>query len=193
MKVWTIQPSQVWELLSEKKVLYVQPDLCEECPLFPEAYSWMRQKTKDRLPNYQGHLPWWGWCYPKPDLRFHSRQGTNGMQLVRIELNIPTTQVLLSNESAWIAVLNYIYVSYTDTEGEKWREVLEQHKIDDRNRPLPEPWQSQLVESWERIFDLDGLRNGGAWADVVQATFEELRLANVVSVQPFSIRSSVAT
>ena len=190
MKIWTIQSLRVWELLSEQKILYVQPDLCEEYPSFPDAYSWMCQKMRERVPGYQGHLPWWGWYYPKPDLRTYSRKGVNNTQWVRIELSIPASEVLLSYESVWIAVLNYIFVPYTELEAQKWYEALEQNNIDDRKRPFPEPWQSQLVASWERIFDLEGLRDNIKWPDILQATFEELRLSDVVQVQPFAMRSS---
>ena len=191
MKIWTIQPIQIWDLLRDQKVLYVDRGLCQECDLFPEAFSWMCQQMGKRVLNYQGHLPWWGWQHPKPDLRFYSRKGINGTQHIRIELEIPEDRVLLSLEHAWIALLNHIFVCYTDVEGVEWDVALEQNGIDDRHRPLPEPWQSQLVASWERIFDLPGLFAGEAWPDTVQATFEELRLSDVIQVTPFTIKSSM--
>ncbi len=193
MRIWTIQPLQVWELLSEQKVLYVQPNLCEECSFFPDEYSWMCRKMNEHLFDYQGHLPWWGWHYPKPDLRYYSRRGVNKVQKVRIELDLPDPKVLLSHESAWLAVLNGLYVGYTDSESEKWYQEMKEHGLNEWRRPLPEPWESQLVKSWDKIFDLDNLNNSGGWSDVVQASFEELKLVDVVKVQPFEVRSSVTT
>lgn len=191
MRVWSIQPLRVWELLSDQRVLHVDPALCGRCSLSPEAFSWMCQQMSRRISNYHGHLPWWGWQCPKPDIRFYSRRGIHGQQRVRLELEIPDAQVLPSNEMAWIAVLNHIFVSYTDIEGQEWDTALEEQNIDDRQRPLPEPWQSQLAVSWERIFDVSGLRAGGDWSDIVQVTFEEMRLADVIEVRPFTVRSSM--
>ena len=191
VRIWTIQPLQVWELLSEQKVLYVQPDLCGECSFFPEAYSWMCQRMKERLPSYQGHLPWWGWHYPKPDLRHHSRRGINNVQEVRIELELPDSHVLLSYEAAWLVVLNGLFVACTDAESELWDQELEERGLNEWQRPLPEPWESRLVRSWDNIFDLNKRNNSGGWSDVVQATFEELRLTDVVAVKPFKVRSLI--
>ena len=193
VKIWTIQSLKVWELLSEQKILYVQPDLCEERPSFPDAYSWMCQKMRERLPDYQEHLPWWGWYQPKPDLRFYSRKGVNNTQWVRIELDIPTSKVLLSYESAWFAVLNGLFVAYTDAEYEKWDQEIDERGLNEWRRPLPEPWESQLVKSWDNIFDLNNLNNSGGWSNIIQANFEELRLADVVAVKHFKVRSSVTT
>lgn len=148
---------------------------------------------KERLSSYQGHLPWWGWHYPKPDLRYYGRRGINNAQEVRIELDLPNPQVLLSHESAWLAVLNSLFVAYTDAESEKWDQELEERGLNEWRRPLPEPWESQLVKSWDNIFDLDKLNNSGGWSNVVQANFEELRLVDVVAVKHFKVRSSVAT
>lgn len=146
-----------------------------------------------RLHNYQEHMPWWGWCNSKPDLRFYGRKGVNGTRRVRLELEIPASRILLSCEPAWVAVLNDIFIPYTYAEGEMWDVNLEKLGINDQQRPLPEPWQSQLIASWERIFDLPGLRAGNAWSDIVQATFEELRLEDVVQVKSYTIRSSVVS
>lgn len=96
--------------------------------------------------------------------------------------------MLLSYESAWIAVLNHIFVSCEDVEGETWDANLAALGVDAWQRPLPEPWEAQMIASWDRIFDLAGLHAGGAWSDDIQATFEELRLEDVIQVTHYKTR-----
>ncbi len=189
MRVWTIQPVEVLERLEAEQVLYADPARIPE--EFRHAYDWMRAQMERRIPGYRGHYPWWGWHSPRPDLRRsgHLPRGTRG---VRLELELEPAEVLLSDFDAWHAVLNWGYLALSEDEEEVWYRRFEA-AVPDRFRrawPLPEPWWSDILSSWERIFELEALAASGYWRGerYIQATFEALRLADVRRCTPFVAR-----
>lgn len=139
-----------------------------------------------RLPAYEGRYPWWAYDH-KPDLRRHHTDGPG--RFVRLELAVAPERVLLSAYGAWHYVLNLFYLpqSVDDEEYQRednvWEEELERHGLNPyRGLLLPEPWQSRMTASRERIFDVDDLRN----TNTIQACFERLDFADVVRVTFFT-------
>ncbi|MBC7099393.1 DUF3841 domain-containing protein [Candidatus Bipolaricaulota bacterium] len=187
MRVWTIQPVEVLEQLEAEEVLYA--DLAYIPEEFRHAYDWMRAQMKRRILGYRGHYPWWGWHSPRPDLRRsgHLPRGTQG---VCLELELDPHEVLLSDFDVWHVVLNRGYLALGEDEEEEWYQRLEAAVPDSRIRPLPEPWWSDMLSSWERIFDLEALAASEYWRGerYIQATFEVLRLADVRKCKPFVAR-----
>ncbi len=152
-----------------------------------EAYDWMRQEMHKRLPDYESHHPWWAYDY-RLDLRSLRHQVAPG-DYVLLGIEVPTERVLLSAYGAWHSVLNGDYLPQAasdadyDQESEVWHEELRRVGLNPYgSRPLPEPWQSRVVESWQRIFDVEDLRE----TNTIQACFERLDLAEVVEVIRFS-------
>lgn len=179
IRVWTIQPLQVLKRLEKEKVLYAN---AAQVPAeFRQAYDWMRGQMQRRIPGYGNHYLWWGWYSPRPDLRqsAHLPRGTRG---VRLELALAPSQVLLSDFDAWHVVLNHGYLALSEEEDEAWYQRFEAAVSDRLAWPPPEPWYSEILHSWERVFDLHALAASDYW-DVgtrhIQATFETLRLADV--------------
>jgi hypothetical protein len=196
IRLWTVQPKLVWESLLKRGELYV--DLTQiETPIEAAPYAWaydyMREQMAQRLPNYQGHYPWWAWFDPKPDLRraVFRRYAPPGTRAVRLKLAIPAERVLLSNYQAWFCVLNRWQLWLGDEEAEPpefesvaARQQAEADRAAEPVWPLSAPWQFRIVPSWERMFDLEATRSG--WGSEVQATFERLELADVVAVTEFT-------
>ena len=187
MRLWTIQPVIVWERLQQEGFLFVDPSLSEGFRLWPQAYQWMRQQMLDRFPSCRGCFPWWAWVMPKPDLRkWRHYKYSTGIVHVRLEIEIPTRDVVISSLSAWEMVLGGGYVGLTWADQVAWDKKLELAGFDTTVRPLPQPYQSQLIESWSNIFDLQGLCEGANWStDYLQATFEALSLSSVIQVTYF--------
>lgn len=179
MQVWTIQPVEVMAQLKKKRALYANSSyILEE---FRDAYAWMRDQMKTRIPSYSRHYPWWGWYSRRPDLRQsgHLPRGTQG---VRLELELDPAEVLLSDFDAWHAILNRGYLGLSETEDEAWYRRFEAAVPNRSAWPLPEPWYSDILTSWERIFDLETLAASEYWQSeprYIQATFETLRLTDV--------------
>lgn len=188
MRVWTIQPLEVLSRLEDGQVLYANPAHVPQ--EFRHAYDWMRAQMQRRIPGYGGHYPWWSWHSPRPDLRQsgYLPRGTQGM---RLELEIEPSQVLLSDFDAWHLVLNRGYLALYEDEDETWYRRFEAAVPNQWAWPPPEPWHSDIVTSWERVFDLEALAASNYWGEgphYIQATFEALRLADVRGVTPFVAR-----
>ena len=187
VRIWTIQPVEVLARLEAEQVLYAEPAYI--WPEFRDAYDWLAGQMQRRIPGYGGRYPWWGWYQPRPDLRRsgHLPRGTAG---VRLELELDPSQVLLSDFEAWHIVLNHGYLALTEAEDDAW-DARFQAAVSDRHAwPPPEPWYSEILRSWERIFDpstelragLEALEKSEYWQTqtrYVQATYEMLRLADV--------------
>lgn len=120
----------------------------------PPQYRWLARQLEQRLPKYQGTLPWWAYC-EKPDLRWVRHQRPAGEQQVRLELAPDPGAFLTFPIWAWDTVYARRYLSSTRREHNEWMAAMRQAVPDQDTWPLPEPWQSQLEASWLRLFDCD--------------------------------------
>jgi hypothetical protein len=80
-----------------------------------------------------------------------------GTQGVRLELELDPAEALLSDFDAWHAVLNRGYLGLSVAEDEAWYRRFEAAVPNRWAWPPPEPWYSDILTSWERIFDLETL------------------------------------
>ena len=166
VRLWTIQPLHVWEKLRQMGALWVDPGTDEFSHEFRESYDWMCRQMRRRLPEYEGHYPWWAYDY-KLDLRSFRYQSGTGRQVL-LELALPPEQVLFSAYGAWHFVLGPSYLPYAlDNEG----------------------WECEDNACWERIFDVDDLRD----TNTIQACFERLELNDVVTVTEFTAVAGLFT
>jgi hypothetical protein len=189
IRLWTLHEIAVWEVLQHHGQLYVNPDLRKLDMDFQEPYAWMRGQMARRLPVYRGHDPWWAYDYP-PDLRQHRHlAGEPGTRQVRLELAVPREEVLLSAYGGWHFVLggSYLPPSADPDEHRQQSEAWERetsHLASEQRNPLSlEPFRTRILRSWDRIFDVEDLRA----TNTIEATFECLRLADVVSVVEFTV------
>ena len=192
MRLWTIQPSTLYELLETEKVIQCNPlksELITEFG-FSVAYDWMAEQMRLHVgdPPDGVKYPIWAWYAMnwknrRPDLRRVEFRGYNEDQ-VCIELEIPDSDVLLSDEETWHIVLNQGYYGNSTNEADydaeyEWFENLPQ----DEKKRVKE-------KSWEKIFevspplDTEWDRRGM----FIQATFWELRLEQVINVRHFKGR-----
>lgn len=188
MRVWTIQPLEAWERLQASRALYA--DGRRIWPEFRCAFQWMREQILQRIPGYAGRYPWWAWAHPRPDLRRagYLPRSTRG---VRLELELPGREVLLSSFDAWHIVLNQGYLALDEAEFDDFYRRFEAEVAEPHIWPPPEPWHTAIVASWERIFDLEALAANSNWngpVSHVQAAFERLRLQDVRHVTCFVAR-----
>ena len=193
MRIWTIQPADLYEKLKAKKVLFADGRRCYDH--FRPAYSWMIDQMRRRLPPSRARFPWWGWYRwsgkdrAKPDLRAggHLPKGIRG---VRIELDIDPEEVLLSDFSDWHFPLNNFFLPLDETEDERFEQEEKRTRFT-FSGARTSPLQSVVFASWERIFDLS--RECRDWrgrfrATDVQATFWELRIEDVRDVTFYTDR-----
>ena len=185
MRVWMIAAASLYARLRQECMLHADPALAD--PDFAVAYAWMRAQMAQRLPHYAGHWPWWAWARPpagrsRPDLRarwaYHNGWPA-GTACVRLGLDVPDAEVLLSDFDMWHAVLNNSPLVASD---EAW----------DAIQALPEDERQGAREAtWPGIFAVNEPPNPywhGSDAPIIQACFEALRLADVREVTVFRTR-----
>lgn len=189
MKLWTIQPVEVIKILDNKGIFTCDISESEYYneKEFIKGYEWMVSMMDEHgihRPEKEVKFPIWAWHtrnwkHKRPDLRCGGL-GIRGEQMVCIELEIPDSQVLLSDYHLWHFVLNDMWIDDSQSEME-WEEL---HKWYGRQ---PEEVQLQLKrESWERIFDLNPMRT--EWREVgrdVQAVFLELKKEMIRKIDYF--------
>jgi hypothetical protein len=193
MTIWTIKPLNVYEELLEQGIFRCDPAnenfwgvISEE---FKYAYDWLvkQMKIKVGIPPKDVLYPIWAWALidginKKPDLRrteFNNYAGEN----VVLELEIPDSDLLLSDEVNWHYCLNNWYLhgeNNKEFDEAKWEEA----EVWFDNLPSDKK-QSIKFKSWERILDKNDKINDWKF---VQATFWELREEQIKSVRRFTGR-----
>lgn len=189
LRLWSIQPIEVWDILSNKGVFICNPKkstLLYEDKKFQLAYKWLIAEMEKRIGKRPENVlsPIWAWYLrdwknKKPDLR-ESGYGERGRKSVCLYLELPKDRVVLSDFNAWHYVLNRMYNEDSKTEAE-WKKIMEWYDN------LPYNIREDLMyKSWQNIFDITPYktewRSNGAY---VQATFWELFLSDVKDIQFF--------
>lgn len=152
MRLWSIQTVKAYEELSNKGVLYTDETLsmAHEEPIFEVAYRYMMKQFAFRLNIKISNYPVWSWYWydgkakPKPYLRYkgYDKPGT---KLVRITLDVPDNEVLLSDFNLFHCVLNDWYIPKNEQDLETY---------DSRCMTDKEICKLKL-DSWGLIFDLE--------------------------------------
>jgi hypothetical protein len=149
MRLWTIQPHEVWELLQQRGSLRVDE---ARLKYVPDCYRWLTGQLQRRVPGYPGTLPWWCYC-EKPDLRWLRHRRPRGSREVRMELEAADSTFLTFSRWAWDIVYGCNYLSAAQLEHDTWMGRMRTAVPDEDLYPLPEPWQSELEATWLRLFD----------------------------------------
>jgi hypothetical protein len=146
LKLWTIQTIEAWNELQTTGTLRCKEELID-LEDFNPAYKWM--------------ISLWAWYqwkddkHKRPDLRSNGF-APKGEKSVFIELNAPDETVLLSDFNTWHHTLGYWYIPLNELDDEKFTKELEEVSLDyHKINPLPEPYHSKILKSWEIVFDLD--------------------------------------
>ena len=161
--LWTIQSVQVWHKLLREKELTAQPKWIE--PSFLPAYDWLVPQMKRRIKGYAGRYPWWAY-ENRPKIQYHTDEP--GFYVL-LQLSLDPERFLLSSYGSWHCVLNDWFFVHPAI----WDETSEE----------PTGTQAEKERSWEDIFDVESLRS----YDTIQATFETLRLEDVVRYTLFEV------
>ncbi len=207
MKLWTIQEIHFWNRLKSGRHVRANRRLVERgtggaLQAMP-AYDWLADRMDAMIGSRPSPraLPLWAWqqwegaARARPDLRSagHLSQGTKG---VRIEIEIDDGAVVLSDFDLWHLVMSGHYISDNEEEcdafdasvAKKWRHSGYW------NANLPPYHRRRIRASWEKIFDLDSVRDenwfGSAGRDkaTIQATVWSIDIGMVRRVDEFIAR-----
>lgn len=188
MKLWTIQPYNVYETINSTGVYRCNPNLSSllEEDSFVNAYNWLSKEMKKQIGNPPADIkfPVWAWyCVEgknrRPDMR------TMGMRVfeesVIMEIEIQDNKVLLSDFDHWHSVLNddifYKASLIRNISFEEWE--IEADKEDVYYKTLSDEEKIIYKEnSWKNIFSPDIVKQSA----FVQATFWELKKEEIKKV-----------
>ena len=192
MRLWTIQTDRAYQRLVKDGQLIADAAYCD--PDFERPYQWMLDQMKGRL-RLEGPAPsaavwaWSKWDPPtrkRPDLRArgHLPPGESGY---RIGLEVSVKDILLSDYNLWHHVLNYWYIPTCERDSNLFDSVHNQHRYG-WDHLAPPNLHDLIVDSWERIFDLDWSDDyvtGSPLERPVQATLWRIKRSMVVSARLF--------
>ena len=185
MILWTIQPEEVYKLLLQDGVFRCDFSR-SKFPEWKKQYDWLVAQMIKRIGKrpFGVSYPIWAWFKwegkrKRPDLRRERwGNGWKGARNVRLEIDVPDADVLLSDFDAWNGIMNNGLLSDTEEEDEELeREYL---ALSDKGR------KAMKDKNWERVFDVAPFKN--KWTsrgDSVQATFWELRKEYLREATPF--------
>ena len=186
MRLWTIQPVEVVNILERDGVFTCNPEKSEYYNDFHDAYLWIAvEMDKRNITHPDGlKLPLWAWHtrdwkHKKPDLRT-TGLGTPGKSYACIEFEINDKDVLLSDYGSWHYVLNHIWFDNSYSEDD-WNK--KQEWFDSLN---PKEKENVIVKSWQNIFNVAKKKND--WftnGRYVQATFWELQKDMITNIRYF--------
>ena len=185
IQLWTVQKEAAWDHAQQTGIL--KADGRRVPQYFRLPYRWLIGQMCQRVASYKGGYPVWAYPEQKPDLR--QSQFSPGVKGVRIGFVAEPVDILISDFDAWHAVLGGHYLS-TDEEDEVTFNAGREFFSVWRDGESDPEHASKIVESWERIFDLELLRSAPGWygAGELQATLGAVTLEQVTDVTPFISR-----
>ncbi|MFN3649814.1 MAG: DUF3841 domain-containing protein [Armatimonadota bacterium] len=189
MRLWTIQPFEVWEQLERSGELLVDEVRLSDDAYVPPAYRWLAGELGRRVSGYPGTLPWWAYCQ-KPDLRLFRHSRPAGQRELRIELEPAAGSFVTFPIWAWDTVYCGLYLAVTAGEHARWSAALPDTDPNAHPRDFPDPWKSELRVSWSRLFDPElPRRPWDPWrigqSGSCEAVLGVLRLEDVRGATPF--------
>jgi hypothetical protein len=172
LRRWTVQPGEVHQaLLEQGELLGRMPEFSWSERRVREAYEWLRKRLAARLGVPELAWVWWAWLTPP----------SRAPGYLRLELSLDERECVLLDYYGWHCVLNQEYLPLTRAEDRRW-EVELRRRGAAYPMPLPQDLAAKRDASWERVFDLEALRNSELWSgEVVQVCFPVLRLRDVVA------------
>jgi len=198
MIIWSIHELDFFRKLEKNKVILPNKNLLTWKDEFLESYYWLADQMEKRIggrprPN---SLPFWGWYQwqnskqKKPDLRSRSHL-MPGKQGVRLELEIPDEEVVLTDFSLWNDVLNKAYIPSSEEDYLNFYKYLDDRKLFSFGNWTKK--HKRLAEkSWERIFDLSfyvkDFFSYPKHKKSIQATFWKISMSQVKDVTFFTAR-----
>ena len=172
------------------------------------CYKWMAAQLARKTSRPDGvSLPIWAWKrydkdHDKPDMRTWTTEAPE--KVVRLTLDVPDDEVLVSDFDLWHMPLNRGFCSYSEKEGGAFDAWCESVGIDrfhndiwDFSKQAPELRlaRRKVFDSWKRIIDPDPSLFDENWVgklseSPLQAVFWMIRSEYVKKVEHFTTRQA---
>lgn len=175
MRLWTIQPTHVYDLII-KDGYYICDDTKSSMLQkvhFRFAYNWLVDQMKKHIGEPPENISYPVWAYvKKPNLEKEVNTVNPGIK-VCIELEIDEKDVLITDHYWWsLTALNSFPYIQTDSEEEFDKRYDEFEKL---------PWDEQekvMLKSWENLI----LSASNSCQNLTQATFWKLEKSQIKNV-----------
>ena len=177
MRLWTVQPYCIYELIQKDGVYrcdITKSSFAEDEILV--AYNWLVDQMKKRIGNPPKGVeyPVWAWYLregknKRPDMRRSGLRVTK--KSVLLEIEIPDSEVLLTDFLDWHCALNDGACYYGTSEEEFEKEDAFYESLSEEEQRL------YKIKSWEQI-----ICTPETLLDRVQATFWELKASQIKCV-----------
>jgi hypothetical protein len=119
------------------------------------AYTWMRDQMAERIPDFSGDYPMWGWI-KRPSTKPKPRRYRGTSDNIRLTVKVPRSRILFSDYDSWHSVLNRSLNCATEAEWDQHSEdfpwhwsmpldTTEEDKIEYRER-----YMASIIPTWQR-------------------------------------------
>ena len=195
MILWTIQEESSYGQLINTGVYRADASLIfdEYYSAYKMHYDWLIGKMKLLIGNPPDGVeyPIWAWHTwegkrKRRDLRCRG-YGTRGKRKVQMEIEIPDTQVLLTDFDLWCAMMNGFNLNIS-TETDLDKDYADLHSaMKSNNYDL---FREQIIKSWDKCIGCNQCYNELFMCKKrsVQATFWELKKNQIRKVWHFTCR-----
>lgn len=198
MLIWSWQDAECADVIESGRPWRCDAEKASWEGDFDYCYDWMASEMAKQIGEPPAGVRWpiWGWARydfvdgacPKDDDEMidPSTEGDH----VRLLLDIPDDQVVLSDEDAWGSILNGFPVEppeWAEIEDEELLDRLIDELIDMKKDLDAEVPTDEILATWPRIFDTRKVESRVSnWhGRYIQATFWEIRPEWVVVAQRF--------
>lgn len=177
-RVWTILSLEDWNRAKKAKVIQGNPATVSDPRLGP-AFAWLQDEMQKRLGDeYKGGRPVISWLSPKPDLN-QPTYLPPGTRAVCVECLVPKYRTIVFSKDGWAMVKSQWYVPLNEADGESFENsIANLVRFEDYQADT----QQRIIDSWQRIFDLEVIRQGGYFdGRLIYAAAEEISMSEVVA------------
>lgn len=173
MKVWTRQDIRILEHLQEYgfyrcKAEYIENKMENFAEYYKKLYQWYGKRSENIVPRPDQNIEYPIWVSIDEEMQLRPVEGT-----VILELEIDSTQIVITDVEKWGYVVNFFYLPLNYDDLAKYNNELKRYRIADESElimgskgnfyPL---LKKKIVDSWERLFDpykLSGVMQGTTW------------------------------
>ncbi len=115
------------------------------------AYDWMRERMAERVPDFSGDYPMWGWT-KRPSTKPKPRKYRGTSDAIRLTVLVPRERIVFSDYDAWHSVLNRGLNCATEEEWDAHSEAWPYH-WSMQDEEYKRGYLASIEPSWHRCLE----------------------------------------
>lgn len=186
--LWTRQDERMLNDLEKQGVFYVKKSYIEAkneqlSSYYLPLYDWFVKAASKRIPHPVEHSGYPIWCSISEEYMLRGIAGN-----ILLQLAIDPKRIIYFDSPKWDMVLNHMYIPKDENDAKAFDELLKNRGVknsfcllDDSHARFYPDLRRKLIDSWERIFEIN------EWnIFFVQANIWEIRPEDILSIERFS-------